>query len=34
MLIKVSGNPDLKYGFNEWYKAQTAEAIGQGWQTW
>lgn len=34
MLIKVSDNPDLEYGFNEWYKAQTAEAMGQDWQTW
>ena len=33
-LIKVSDNPDLEYGFNEWYKAQTAEAKGQDWQTW
>ncbi|TEB44309.1 amylo-alpha-1,6-glucosidase [Flavobacterium circumlabens] len=33
-LIKKSRNKDLEYGFNEWYKAQDGEPMGQDWQTW
>lgn len=33
-LIKMSRNPDLPYGFNEWHQAQTAAPQGQDWQTW
>ena len=33
-LVKKSKKPDLDYGFNEWYKAQTGEPEGQDWQTW
>jgi len=33
-LIKKSSNKELEYGFNEWYKAQTGEPMGQDWQTW
>jgi len=33
-LVKKSQSPDLNYGFNEWYKAQTGEPEGQDWQTW
>jgi hypothetical protein len=33
-LIKKSSNEELEYGFNEWYKAQTGEPMGQDWQTW
>jgi glycogen debranching enzyme len=27
-------NQNLKFGFNEWLKAQNGEAMGQNWQTW
>jgi hypothetical protein len=33
-LIKKSRNKDLEYGFNEWYKAQDGEPMGQDWQSW
>jgi len=33
-LVKKSHKPNLDYGFNEWYKAQTGEPEGQDWQTW
>lgn len=33
-LITVSHNKTLKYGFNEWYKAQNGQPMGQDWQTW
>jgi len=33
-LVKKSTNKDLEYGFNEWYKAQDGEPMGQDWQTW
>ena len=33
-LIKMSTNPALTHGFNEWVKAQTGKPMGQDWQTW
>ncbi|RXG11656.1 alkaline and neutral invertase-like protein [Leeuwenhoekiella aestuarii] len=33
-LIKKSKNTELDFGFNEWYKAQNGEPMGQDWQTW
>lgn len=33
-LIKKGRNKSLEFGFNEWYKAQTGEPMGQDWQTW
>lgn len=33
-LITISRNKELKYGFNEWYKAQNGQPMGQDWQTW
>lgn len=33
-LVKLSQNPDLEFGFNEWIKAQTAQVMGVDWQTW
>lgn len=33
-LIKKAHNTNLKYGFNEWYKAQDGNPMGQDWQTW
>jgi Alkaline and neutral invertase len=27
-------NENLKFGFNEWLKAQNGQAMGQNWQTW
>ena len=33
-LIKIAKNKELEFGFNEWYKAQTGEPMGQDWQTW
>jgi hypothetical protein len=32
--IKISNNPDLDFGFNEWIKAQDGKPMGQDWQTW
>jgi hypothetical protein len=31
-MFSVKG--DIKYGFNEWFKAQDGIAMGQDWQTW
>jgi len=33
-LVKLTTNPELSYGFNEWIKAQTGQPKGQDWQTW
>lgn len=33
-LIKKGINKELDFSFNEWYKAQTGEPMGQDWQTW
>ncbi|WP_189328123.1 hypothetical protein [Flavobacterium sp. LM4] len=33
-LIKKSRNKNLDYGFNEWYKAQDGDPMGQDWQSW
>lgn len=33
-LITAPVNKKLAYGFNEWYKAQDAQPMGQDWQTW
>ncbi|MCF7889715.1 amylo-alpha-1,6-glucosidase [Candidatus Bipolaricaulota bacterium] len=33
-LVVGSEDPDLSFGFNEWYKAQTGEPEGHDWQTW
>ena len=33
-LIKQPREKDVKYGFNEWHKAQTAKPCGQDWQSW
>ncbi len=33
-LVRESRKPELEYGFNEWYKAQTGKPSGQDWQTW
>ncbi|QAA83077.1 amylo-alpha-1,6-glucosidase [Aequorivita sp. H23M31] len=33
-LVRKSRNKNLEFGFNEWYKAQTGEPMGQDWQTW
>ena len=32
--IKLSHSEDLKFGFNEWIKAQDGKPMGQDWQTW
>lgn len=32
--IRKSKNKELDFGFNEWYKAQTGNPMGQDWQTW
>lgn len=32
--IKLSRSEDLKFGFNEWIKAQNGKPMGQDWQTW
>ena len=34
VLIKLTANNSLKYGFNEWVKAQDGKPKGQDWQTW
>jgi hypothetical protein len=34
LLIKKSHSGNIKFGFNEWLKAQNGEAFGQDWQTW
>jgi hypothetical protein len=33
-IIKKSGNSELAFGFNEWFKAQDGITMGQDWQTW
>jgi len=36
-VVKVSNtslNKNLKFGFNEWLKAQNGQPMGQNWQTW
>jgi hypothetical protein len=33
-LVKLSQNPDLSFGFNEWIKAQDGTVKGVDWQTW
>ena len=33
-LIKHSNSGNIKFGFNEWLKAQNGKAMGQDWQTW
>jgi hypothetical protein len=33
-LIKISDNPKISFGFNEWIKAQNGKPMGQDWQTW
>lgn len=33
-LVKKARNKELGFGFNEWYKAQDGEPMGQDWQTW
>ena len=33
-LINKGINKELNFSFNEWYKAQTGEPMGQDWQTW
>ena len=33
-LIKKGRDKDLQFCFNEWYKSQTGEPMGQDWQTW
>jgi len=32
--IKISNTGTVKYGFNEWLKAQDGKPMGQDWQTW
>jgi len=33
-LIKISRDPSLEFGFNEWIKAQNGKVLGVDWQTW
>jgi len=33
-LMKISVDKGLKFGFNEWFKAQDGMPMGQEWQTW
>lgn len=33
-LVKLSSDPNLEFGFNEWIKSQTGEVMGVDWQTW
>jgi hypothetical protein len=33
-LIKISQDPSLEFGFNEWIKAQNGNVMGVDWQTW
>jgi hypothetical protein len=33
-LMKLSDNNKLRFGFNEWIKAQDGKPMGQDWQTW
>ncbi|ASB47881.1 glycoside hydrolase 100 family protein [Alkalitalea saponilacus] len=34
MIVKLARKTSLKYGFNEWIKAQDGMPMGQDWQTW
>ncbi len=33
-LVKISRDPSLEFGFNEWIKAQDGKVMGVDWQTW
>jgi hypothetical protein len=33
-MVRLSQNPKLDFGFNEWIKAQDYSTRGQDWQTW
>lgn len=33
-IIRAAKNERLKFGFNEWLKAQDGQPMGQNWQTW
>ncbi len=33
-LVKCSRTTGLDFGFNEWFKSQSGEPMGQDWQTW
>lgn len=33
-IIRAAKNERLKFGFNEWLKAQNGQPMGQNWQTW
>ena len=33
-LCRLSVNPDIEFGFNEWIKARSGAPAGQDWQTW
>ncbi len=33
-LVRISRRPNLAFGFNEWFKAQDGNPMGQDWQTW
>lgn len=33
-LMRLSSNPNLEFGFNEWIKAQNGKVMGQDWQSW
>lgn len=33
-LVRLSQNPALDFGFNEWIKAQDRKPKGQDWQIW
>lgn len=33
-LVKPAREKDVAFGFNEWFKAQTGEPMGQDWQMW
>lgn len=33
-LVRPARQADVRYGFNEWFKAQDGTPRGQDWQTW
>jgi len=33
-LVRLSKNPELDFGFNEWFRAQDGFACGEDWQLW
>jgi hypothetical protein len=33
-IVKITVDKKLKYGFNEWLKAQNSQPMGQEWQSW